>query len=76
MPGRPLHLPGARRETLTGRTASVLGHLLLTHSNRTGDTRVMKPSETANIAFDRPGTYADAGTFHTQNMKGTVTVTS
>jgi len=42
----------------------------------TGDTHVMKPGETASIVFERPGTYAYLCTFHAQNMKGTVTVTS
>ncbi len=40
----------------------------------TSDVHVMKPGETASIAFDQPGTYAYICTFHTQNMKGTVTV--
>jgi len=50
-----------------------------THSvqvSGTSDTHVMKPGETASVVFGHPGTYAYICTFHTQNMKGTVTVTS
>jgi plastocyanin len=38
------------------------------------DVQVMKPGESAQITFDQPGTYAYVCTFHTQNMRGTVTV--
>jgi plastocyanin len=40
------------------------------------DVHVAKPGESVQITFDRPGTYAYVCTFHSQNMHGTVVVTS
>jgi plastocyanin len=40
------------------------------------DVHSMKPGEKATITFDKPGTYDYVCTYHTQNMKGRVVVTS
>ena len=44
--------------------------------NGSNDAKIMKPGEQAQITFSQPGTYDYVCTFHTQNMKGRVIVTS
>jgi plastocyanin len=60
-----------------GTTVTWTNHDNFTHSVQVQgqrDVQVMKPGESAQITFDQPGTYAYVCTFHTQNMRGTVTV--
>jgi plastocyanin len=60
-----------------GTTVTWTNHDNFTHSVQVQgqtDVHVMKPGESAQITFDQPGTYAYVCTFHTQNMRGTVTV--
>jgi plastocyanin len=39
------------------------------------EVHIMRPGESTQITFDTPGDYSYVCTFHTQNMKGTVSVT-
>jgi plastocyanin len=60
-----------------GTTVTWTNHDNFSHSVQVqgqSDVHVMNPGQSAQITFDKPGTYAYVCTFHTQNMKGTVIV--
>ena len=61
-----------------GTTVTWTNHDNFTHSvqvNGQSDVHMMRPGETAQITFDKPGEYHYICTLHAQNMQGTVTVT-
>lgn len=61
-----------------GATVTWTNHDNFTHTVQvTGqpDVHTMKPGEATQITFDTPGEYPYICTLHTQNMRGTVTVT-
>jgi plastocyanin len=60
-----------------GTTVTWTNHDNFTHSVQVqgqSDVHVLRPGESAQITFSQPGEYPYVCTFHTQNMKGTVTV--
>jgi plastocyanin len=69
----PTHIQVAR-----GTTVTWTNHDNFTHSVQVqgqSEVHTMRPGETAQITFDTAGDFQYVCTFHTQNMKGTVTVT-
>ena len=61
-----------------GSTVTWTNHDNFSHSVQVdgqSDVHLMRPGESAQIAFNTPGTYHYVCTLHTQNMQGTVTVT-
>jgi plastocyanin len=68
----PTHIQVAR-----GATVTWTNHDNFTHSvqiNGQSEVHTLKPGESTQITFSSPGDFAYVCTFHTQNMKGTVSV--
>lgn len=60
-----------------GTTVTWTNHDNFTHSVQVqgqSDVHTMRPGESTQITFDTPGEFNYVCTFHTQNMKGTVSV--
>jgi plastocyanin len=69
----PTHIQVAR-----GTTVTWTNHDNFTHSVQVqgqSEVHTMRPGETAQITFSTPGDFSYVCTFHTQNMKGVVSVT-
>ena len=68
----------ARIQVARGSTVTWTNHDNFTHSVQVqgqSEVHIMRPGESTQITFDTPGDYSYVCTFHTQNMKGTVSVT-
>jgi plastocyanin len=60
-----------------GATVTWTNHDNFTHSVQVqgqGEVHTLRPGETTQITFDSPGEFNYVCTFHTQNMKGIVSV--
>jgi plastocyanin len=69
----PAHIQVAR-----GTTVTWTNHDNFTHSVQVqgqSEVHMLRPGETTQITFSSPGDFTYVCTFHTQNMRGTVTVT-
>jgi plastocyanin len=65
-------------EVVAGTAVTWTNNDHFTHSVKVQDAsdHVIKPGESVSILFDTPGDYAYICTFHSQDMKGTVFVTT
>jgi plastocyanin len=66
-------------EVAAGSTVTWTNHDNFSHSVQVqgqSEVHLMRSGETAQIRFDTPGTYAYVCTLHTQNMRGTVLVST